>query len=115
MKKKNPNHVKADACPQLIPSFSLDASNSASSNDETESCPACSESLSVLQAFKNLAPQEHHPLIEDIALKLKLCVGHSVRVANVSRKIVETLKKLSNDTALAHMEFKLKFEPLFFR
>lgn len=66
-----------------------------------------------MEGFKILVPPEHYPLIEDITLKFKLFMGHSIRVTQVNKMIVKCLQSLYIETAFINMDFKLKFETFF--
>ena len=53
--------------------------------------------------------------MDDCTLKIKLFMGHCIRLHNQRMCIVEIKKELGPSQALILMDFKMKFEPLFYR
>jgi hypothetical protein len=57
----------------------------------------------------------HHALLNECNLKLQLYFGHRIRVLAQREAIDELLQRLPLDQALIVMDFKMKFEAMYYR
>lgn len=65
--------------------------------------------------MKNNIEEQHHSLLDDAGEKLNLYMAHSIRVKNQCKQINEIIARLKEDEAMIVIDFKMKFESLYFR
>jgi len=89
------------------------AFSSAYSNERT--CEVCSLPSRVITSITARVDSQHQVLLSDAMEKLMLYLGHRVRVKNQRDRIDEIMASLSEHEAMVVMDFKMKFESLYFR
>ena len=65
--------------------------------------------------MKYLVDEHHHGLMDDTYEKFHLCLGHRVRVKNKRARVDEFMNLLSEYEAMVVMDFKMKFEAVYYR
>ena len=69
-------------------------------------CEKCDLPLQVVEYLKEHIPSCHHQLISDCKEKIKLYLGHRVRVSNQRHNINKYLEKFLDHQAYLVMDFK---------
>lgn len=79
------------------------------------SCACCKLPFWILDRVKSIVANRYAQMLVDCSLKCKLYMGHCVRVYNQRRRLEFIKENLNNNQALLLLDFKMKFEPLFYR
>ena len=110
MKKEYEEHV--NQCDVTETKFSLSESDESTT---TNGCSICSAPHRTMEFLKSKVDAVHHQLLNDCCEKIKLYQGHRVRVANQRRAIDNLLNGLRDNQAYLVMDFKMKFEAIYYR
>lgn len=81
----------------------------------TCSCSICDIPCNIIAYIQQHIPVNHHALLNDCNLKLKLYCGHRIRVLAQREAIDKLLQRLPSDQAHIVMDFKMKFEAMYYR
>ena len=108
IKSKYDRHI--GSCSVSSPNFAFDKSNTM-----TLSCNICCAPFRVFDHLISNVNPCHHELLNDCKEKLQLYFGHRVRVANQRMHINDILKNLGDNEVMIVMDFKMKFEAMYYR
>ncbi len=97
-------------CDVTHPSFAFSRRTS-----EKKTCDVCSLPQRALEYFKGAVNENHHAILNDATDKLLLYWGHRVRVRNQRSRIDAIMDSLASHEGMIVMDFKMKFESVYFR
>lgn len=78
-------------------------------------CDACQFPFQVVIFVKRFVDPDLHHLVDNCAEKFKLFMAHLIRVENQRQRIKDIYESLGSDECLIIMDYKIKFEPVYFR
>jgi hypothetical protein len=81
----------------------------------SDACNVCTLPHRVMEYFKANVHPDHHQLLEDCKTKILLYQGHHVQVINQQKYIDKYLTNITDDQAYLVMDFKMKFEAMYYR
>ena len=97
-------------CDTTRTEFSLEVTGSPS-----DTCNIYTLPHRVMKYFKPNVHLDHHHLLEDCKMKILLYQGHCIRVINQRKYIDEYLTNLMDNQAYLIIDFKMKFEAMYYR
>ena len=81
----------------------------------TSSCSKCQLPFQIVHVLKKHSEQDVHVLLDNCAEKFQLYLAHLVRVHNQRERIQEIHDGLKPGECLILMDYKMKFDPVYFR
>ena len=113
LKRYIPDHIRTNPCLWVNIDFALCRSNQSNSN--MAPCNVCSMPFVIIDRLKRLVDSEYVEMLDDCMLKVKLFIAHCVR-SHIQNKRCDQLKnELTQEQALIIIDYKMKFEPMYFR
>jgi hypothetical protein len=79
------------------------------------SCSICDIPCNIIAYIQQHIHVNHHAFLNDCNLKLQLYCGHRIRVLAQREAINELLQQLPSDQEHIVMDFKMKFEAMYYR
>jgi hypothetical protein len=81
-------------------------------------CDECQKLFTLFDIIDHVLVLERNPnthLLKDVKEKFKLYLGHKVRTLNQRKRIEEIMQSMSDDEAMIVIDYKMKFNPLYWR